>query len=61
LPEFYKEIGDAVYLKAEEKSKIPVRYFASFPYIDVLEQNTQPGFGQLKFCVARCFLTFIGI
>ena len=58
---FTKKIGDAVYVKADGKSKISVRYFASFPFINALEQNTKPGLGQFILCAAGCFLIFIGI
>jgi len=54
-----KLIGDAVYLKADGKSKTAVRYFSFFPAINALEQDTKPGFGQLILVATGCFLIYI--
>ena len=54
-----KRVGDATYLKADGKSKAPVKYFSFFPYINVLEQDTNPDFGQLIFVGIGCFFIFI--
>lgn len=52
-------IGDSVYLKADGKSKIPVRYFSFFPAINALASDTKPGIGQLLFLVIGIFLIYI--
>ena len=54
-----KLIGDAVFLKADGKSKTAVRYFSFFPAINALEQDTKPGFGQLILVATGCFLIYI--
>ena len=54
-----KKVGDATYLKADGKSTMSVRYFSFLPYINALEKDTQPGFGQLIFVGIGCFLIFI--
>ena len=52
-------IGDAVFLRADGKSKTAVRYFSFFPTINALERDTKPGFGQLILVATGCFLIFI--
>jgi len=54
-----KQIGNAIYLKADGKSKASVRYFSFFPYVNALEEDTKPGFGQFILIAAGCFLIFI--
>ena len=54
-----KRVGDAIYLKADGKSKAPVKYFSFFPYINALEEDTKPGFGQIILIGIGCFLIFI--
>ena len=54
-----KKVGDATYLKADGKSKTAVRYFSFFPYINALEKDTKPGFGQLILVAIGCFLIYI--
>lgn len=54
-----KRIGNAIYLKADGKSKAPVRYFSFFPYINALEADTKPGFGQLAIVLAGCLIIFV--
>jgi len=54
-----KYVGDAVYLKADGKSKISVRYFSFFPAINALASDTKPGIGQLLFMVIGIFLIYI--
>ncbi|MDP3912899.1 MAG: hypothetical protein Q8R96_04075 [Bacteroidota bacterium] len=56
---FTRRIGSAVFLKADGKSKAAVKYFTFFPYINALEQDTKPGFGQLILFAAGCFLIFL--
>lgn len=56
---YTKSVGTAFYLKADGKSKVPVKYFSFFPYINALEQDTKPGFGQLILIAVGCFLIFI--
>jgi len=54
-----RQIGDAVFLKADGKSKTAVRYFSFFPAINAPEQDTKPGFGQLILVATGCFLIYI--
>jgi len=54
-----RQIGDAVFLKADGTSKTAVRYFSSFPAINALERDTKPGFGQLILVATGCFLIYI--
>ena len=54
-----RQIGDAVFLKADGKSTTAVRYFSSFPAINSLEQDTKPGFGQMILVATGCFLIYI--
>ena len=54
-----KRISDAVYLKANGKSKTIVRYFSFSPSISTLEQDTKPSLGQLILIGTGCFLIFI--
>lgn len=53
-----KKIGDAVYLKADGKSTVPVRYFPAFPEINAMERDTGLGAGQLVLILAGGFLVF---
>jgi len=55
---FTKTVGNAIYLKVDGKSKAAVKYFSFFPYINALEQDTKPGFGQLILVAVGCFLIF---
>lgn len=52
-------IGDAVFLKADGKSKVSVRYFSFFPVINTLASDTKPGIGQLLFLGIGIFLIYI--
>jgi len=54
-----KYIGDAVYLKADAKSKVSVRYFSFFPALNALASDTKPGIGQLIFIAIGIFLIYI--
>ena len=54
-----KYIGDAVYLKADGKSKVSVRYFSFFPALNALASDTKPGIGQLIFIAIGIFLIYI--
>ena len=54
-----KRIGDSIYLKADGKSKATVKYFSFFPYINALEQDTKPGWGQLILIAIGCLLIYI--
>ena len=56
---FTKRIDNAIYLKADGKSKTSVRYFSFFPYINALETDTKPGFGQLAIVLAGCLMIFV--
>jgi hypothetical protein len=46
---YAKQIGDAVYLKADGTSTIAVRYFTGFPWLSVPEANTGIRAGQFVF------------
>lgn len=50
---FTKKIGDSVYLKADGTSRIRIRYFPFFPYLNVIEKDS--GFG-----LRQAILTFAG-
>lgn len=54
-----KRIGNAIYLKADGKSEAAVRYFSFFPFINALETDTKPGFGQLAIVLAGCLMIFV--
>ena len=56
---YSKLIGNAVFLKADGKSKTAVRYFSFFPAINALEQDTKPGLGQLILVATGCFLIYV--
>ena len=56
---YTKKVGDSVYLKADGKSKVAVRYFSFFPHINAMEKDTKPGFGQLIFVGLGGFLIYI--
>lgn len=56
---FTKKISDAVYLKADGKTKTSVKYFSFFPYINAMEQDTNLGLGQLILIAVGFFLIFI--
>lgn len=51
---FTKEIGDAVYLKADGTGRIAVQYFKAMPYINTLEENP-------PFFLNPLILTVVGI
>ncbi len=53
---FSTKIGNAVYIKANGRSTIPVRYFSFFPELCALEEDTKPGIGQLLYIGVGCFL-----
>lgn len=54
-----KKIGGAVYLKADGKSTVPVRYFSALPQINAMEGDTGLGAGQLILILAGGFLVVI--
>ena len=54
-----KKIRDAIYLKADGKSRRAVRYFSFLPHINALEEDTKPGLGQLIFVGIGCFLMYV--
>lgn len=56
---FTKTVGNAIYLKADGKSKASVKYFSFFPYINALEQDTNLGLGQLILIAVGFFLIFV--
>lgn len=53
---FTKKIGGAVYIKAEGKGKIAVRYFKTMPYLNVPEEASSLSVGQLILMAAGVFL-----
>lgn len=53
-----KKIGGAVYLKADGKATVTVRYFSDFPQINAMERDTGLGAGQLILVLAGGFLIF---
>jgi len=59
ISSYTRRIGNSVFLKADGKSKVMVKYFSSFPYINVQEQDTKPGIGQLILIAIGCFLIYI--
>jgi hypothetical protein len=56
---FSRRIGDAVYFKAGGSSTAPVRYFSFFPYINALEEDTEPNYRHLILIVTGAFLIYI--
>jgi hypothetical protein len=59
ISSYTRKIGNSVFLKADGNSKMKVKYFSSFPFINALEQDTKPGFGQLIIMAIGCFLIYI--
>ena len=53
------KIGDAVYVKASGSSTAEVRYYAFFPYINTLEDDTGPGLGAAVLILAGGALVFL--
>ena len=56
---YTRKIGNSVFLKPDGKSKVIVKYFSFFPYINVPEQDTKPGLSQLILVAIGGFLTYI--
>ncbi|MDP3912533.1 MAG: hypothetical protein Q8R96_02205 [Bacteroidota bacterium] len=56
---YTRKIGNSVFLKPDGKSKVKVKYFSSFPFINATEQDTKPGFGQLIIMAIGFFLIYI--
>ncbi|MCL6559996.1 MAG: hypothetical protein K6U74_14645 [Firmicutes bacterium] len=54
-----KKIGGAVYVKADGTSTAPVRYLKVAPFINTLEENTRPSFGQPALVVAGILLIIV--
>ncbi len=59
ISSYTRKIGNSVFLKADGKSKVIVKYFSFFPYISAQEQDTKPGTGQLILVAIGCLLIFI--
>lgn len=53
------KIGSAIYLKADGRSTTPVRYLKSAPFINTMEENTKPSFGQVALVTAGTFLIVV--
>jgi hypothetical protein len=53
---FTKNIGDAVYLKADGTGRITVRYFKIMPYVNAPEENSSLPLKQVILTVAGIFL-----
>ncbi len=56
---FTKQIGNAVYLKADGTSTVRVRYYPAFPYINAMEQDAGLGAGQVVLLIAGGALIFL--
>jgi hypothetical protein len=56
---FTKEIDDAIFIKPDGTSKVPIRYFPGFPAINQMEKNTGLGVGQVVLIVVGCGLILI--
>jgi hypothetical protein len=56
---YTRKIGNSVFLKPDGKSKVKVKYFSTFPFINAREQDTKPGFGQLIIMAIGFFLIYI--
>ena len=56
---FSRRIGNAVYFKASGSSTAPVRYFSFFPYINALEEDTEPNYRHLILIGAGVFLILV--
>ncbi len=56
---FSKKIDDSVYLKADDKSNIRIRYFSAFPYINTPQNDARFGAGQLTLILTGLFLIFL--
>lgn len=54
-----RSIGNSVFLKADGKSKVIVKYFSFFPLINAIEKDTKLGAGQLILIAIGGFLIFI--
>ncbi len=54
-----RSIGNSVFLKADGKSKVIIKYFSFLPHINAREQDTKPGTGQLVLISIGGFLIFI--
>mgnify|MGYP005849805273 CR=1 FL=1 len=51
-------IGNAVYIKADGNSTIPVRYLKTAPFINIPEKETKPSLGHLLGAVCGIFIIF---
>jgi hypothetical protein len=56
---YSRSIGNSVFLKADGKSKVKVKYFSCFPYINALAKDTKPGLSQIVLVALGCFLIVI--
>lgn len=52
-------IGNAIYVKADGSSTIPVRYLKAAPFINLPEKETRPSAGQLFGAVLGIFIIYI--
>jgi len=53
------KISSAIYFKANGTSTAAVRYLKSAPFINTLEENTKPSFGQLALVAIGTFLMVV--
>ncbi len=53
-----KQIGDAIFVKADRNSTVAVRYFPSLPFINTLERDAKFGLGQLVLIITGGFLIY---
>jgi len=56
---FSRRVGNAIYSKASGSATVAVRYFSFFPYINALEEDTEPGYRHLILIVTGAFLVYI--
>jgi len=56
---FTKKIGDSVFLKADGKSTVQIRYLSAFPFINMLEKDSGFGMRQAILVLVGGLLIFL--
>ena len=56
---YTRKIGNSVFMKADGKSIIAIRYLEFMPFINIIEKDTKPGSGQFILIAIGCFLIMI--
>jgi hypothetical protein len=56
---FTTRVGGPVFIKADGKSTIPVRYFKTAPFINALEEDTGPSLKQVLITLTGAFLIIV--